>query len=163
MAKGGRPRQKSEYGLQLAEKQKIREEYGLREKQFRRYFDKGQKPENIFSLLEFRLDSIVFAGGFTPTRRMARQLISHGHMQVNGKKVTIASYQVRPGDIITVKETSAVKGIFADYEIRVKNLNPPSWLVLDKKKKELKVKSLPDIKEQIQPFNFQTVIEFYSR
>lgn len=162
MAKG-RPRQKSEYGLQLAEKQKIREEYGLRERQFRRYFDKGEKPENIFSLLELRLDSIVFAAGFTPTRRMARQLISHGHMLVNGRKVTIASYQVRTGDVITVKETSAVKGIFSDYDLRTKNFDPPSWISLDKKKKEAKVKSLPDIKEQIQPFNFQTVIEFYSR
>ena len=162
MAKG-RPRKKSEYGLQLAEKQKIRNEYGLRERQFKKYFNKGKKPDNIFSLLEYRLDSVVFRSGIGATRRMARQLVSHGHITVNGRKVTIASYQTRPGDVIEVKEASRQKGVFADYDLRMKNHEAPSWLKVDKKNKKVEVSANPNMQEQTQPFDFQTVIEFYSR
>ena|SRR3990167_8077570 len=154
---------KSEYGIQLVEKQKIRNEYGLREKQFRNYFDKGKNPNNIFILLERRLDSVIFAAGFTSTRKAARQMVNHGHVLVNGRKVTIPSFSVTEKNVIQVKERSQQKGMFADLELRTKNYSPPSWLSVDKKKLEIKLKGGPDIKEQIQPFNLQTVIEFYSR
>jgi len=158
-----RTKQKSEYGLQLQEKQKMKEEYGLREKQFRRYFDKGQKPDNIFSLLELRLDSLVYASGFTATRASARQMVSHGHVLVNGKRVTVPSYYVGSKDTVIIKENSKQKGMFADFAFRTKNHKPPSWLAVDKKKMEIKLSGRPDIKEQVTPFNFQTIIEFYSR
>ncbi|MDP4010252.1 MAG: 30S ribosomal protein S4 [Candidatus Spechtbacteria bacterium] len=163
MAQQGAPKKKSEYGLQLEEKQKIRNEYGLRERQFRGYFDKGQKPDGIFSLLESRLDSVVYASGMTSTRRMARQIVSHGHVLVNGRKMTIASHQVKIGDTISIKDPSRQKGMFSDYEARIKKYETPRWLLLDKKKMEVQKKAAPEIKEQIQPFNFQTVVEFYSR
>lgn len=158
-----RTKSKSEYGLQLQEKQKMKEEYGLRERQFRKYFDKGQKPDSIFSLLELRLDSFIYASGFSITRAAARQMVSHGHVLVNGKKVTIPSYEVRSKDVVTIKENSKHKGMFADLMLRTKSYKPPSWLVVDKKKMEIKLSGHPDIKEQVTPFNFQTIIEFYSR
>jgi len=162
MAKG-RTGAKSEYGLQLSEKQKIKREYGLREKQFRKYVDKGQNPDSIFNLLERRLDSVVFAAGLTPTRSAARQMVSHGHVMVDGRKVTIPSFRVEAKNLIQVKESSKIKGMFADFELRTKNYEPPFWLSVDKKKLEIKLKGEPDIRQQVQPFNFQTVIEFYSR
>jgi len=163
MAHQGAPKKKSEYGSQLEEKQKIRTEYGLRERQFRGYFDKGQKPDGIFSLLESRLDSILYAAGMTLTRRMARQLVSHGHVLVNGRKMTIPSYQVKIGEVVSIKDPSRQKGMFSDYEARIKKYEPPGWVLLDKNKMEVQKRSAPQIKEQVQPFNLQTVIEFYSR
>ena len=156
-------RTKSEYGTQLAEKQKIRREYGLREKQFRTYFTKGQKPPLVFSLLESRLDSVVFRAGFTITRPQARQLVNHGHITVNGKKVDIPSFSVKKGDVVAVKDGSQSKKIFDDYQQRMKKFEAPNWITLDAKKKQATAKSTPDIKEQVQPFNFQMVLEFYNR
>jgi small subunit ribosomal protein S4 len=158
-----RPRQKSEYGLQLAEKQKIRIEYGLREKQFRRYFDEGRESSRIFALLESRLDNVVFRGGLAATRPMARQMVSHGHITVNGRKVTIPSYKVKAADVIAIREGSRDAGLFAEYDIRMKKFEPPTWLLLDKAQRQLTIKGRPDMSIEIQPFNFQTVIEFYSR
>lgn len=158
-----RTKPKSEYGLQLQEKQKMKKEYGLRERQFKKYFDKGQKPDNIFSLLELRLDSLVYASGFAATRASARQMVSHGHVLVNGTRVTVPSYEGRTEDVVAIKENSKQKGMFADFALRTKSYKPPSWLVVDKKKMEIKLSGHPDIKEQITPFNFQTIIEFYSR
>ncbi|MDX1535288.1 MAG: 30S ribosomal protein S4 [Candidatus Spechtbacterales bacterium] len=162
MARRG-SRQKSEYGLQLAEKQKIRNEYGLRERQFRRYFDQGGDPAGIFTLLELRLDTLVFRSGFASTRRMARQMTSHGHITVNGRKTTVPSYSIKVGDVISVRDGSKDNGLWEEYEMRMKKHEPPSWITLDKKKREFKLNALPNIKEETQPFNFQTVIEFYSR
>lgn len=162
MARGGR-RTKSEYGLQLAEKQKIRNEYGLRERQFRAYFDKADEPAGVFSLLEARLDSIVFRAGFAITRPQARQLVSHGHITVNGRKVTIPSFRVREGDLVAIREGSRDRKVFEGYDERMEKYEAPSWLNVDRKKREAKAKGAADIKEETQPFNFQTVIEFYSR
>lgn len=155
--------QKSEYGQQLAEKQAIRGDYGLRERQFRHYFDEGKTPETIFSLLESRLDSIVFRGGLTATRPAARQLVGHGHVLVNGRRVTIPSYRVRVNDIITTKDASKTKGMLADYTLRTKNFEPPAHLSVDSKNMTIKMVAKPDLHENVQPLNFQTVIEFYSR
>ncbi len=156
-------RSKSEYGLQLAEKQKIRLEYGLREKQFRSYFNKGKEPQSVFALLEQRLDSVVFRAGLASTRPKARQMVNHGHVVVGGKKVDIPSYQVKSGSVVAISEKSKGSKLFEDYDFRMKKFEPPSWIVLDVVKKEANMKARPDIKEQRQPFNFQTVLEFYSR
>ncbi len=154
---------KSEYGQQLAEKQKIREEYGLRERQFKKYFKKGGTPENVYMLLESRLDSAVFRAGFAPTRKMARQMVSHGHIYINGGKARTPSIQVKKGDKLSVKESSRKKGLFSDYDLRMKNYEAPQWLTVNTSKMEAEIKSAPDIRESVQPMDFQSVIEFYSR
>ena len=161
--KGSSKKQKSEYGLQLEEKKNIKRDYGVRERQFKNYFDKGRKPDAIFSVLESRLDSIVFRSGIASTRSMARQIVSHGHVLVNGRKVSVPSIHVGVGDAVAVSERSKGKGVFVDYEMRIKKYEPPSWISLDKQKMQIKLLHIPDIKQQIQPHNFQTVIEFYSR
>src|SRR3989338_1273578 len=97
---------KSEYGLQLQEKQNIKKEYGLRERQFKNYFKKGKSSDQIFILLERRLDSVIFASGFAPTRKAARQIVNHGHVLVNNKKVKVRSYSLRDGDIIKIGRAS---------------------------------------------------------
>lgn len=163
MAQRGGRRTKSEYGIQLAEKQKIRNEYGLRERQFRAYFNKANDPAGVFALLEARLDSTVYRAGLAITRPQARQLVSHGHITVNGRKVTIPSFQVREGDVVAVRMGSMDAKVFNDYAERMEKFQAPSWVTVDVKKRETKVKSRADIKEETQPFNFQTVIEFYSR
>lgn len=155
--------QKSEYGLQLEEKQKLRAEYGLRERQFHNYFKKGQNASAIFILLELRLDNVLYRSGFATTRSAANQMAGHGHALVNGRRVTVPSYALHVGDKLTLREKSHNAGFFADYDMRIKKFEAPPWLLLDKDKREVSIKSMPDIKEQIQPFNFQTVVEFYSR
>jgi small subunit ribosomal protein S4 len=135
----------------------------LRERQFRRYFDEGRESSSIFALLEARLDNVVYRGGLATTRPMARQMVNHGHTTVNGRKVTIPSYRVKVGDVIATRDGSRDKGMFTEYDLRMKKFEPPVWLALEKAKREITVKARADLKEEPQPFNFQTVIEFYSR
>lgn len=159
----GSTKQKSEYGLQLAEKQTIKRDYGLRERQFKNYFEKGKNPEAIFSALESRLDSIILRSGIAFTRSMARQIVGHGHVLVNGRKINIPSARVKAGDVVSIRESSKGKGVFADYEMRIKKYEPSLWISLDKQKMQIKLLHTPSIKDQVQPYNFQTVVEFYSR
>lgn len=160
----------SEYGRQLIEKQKLRLLYGLREKQFRNYFTKAaQKKEGtgqaLVSLLERRLDNVVFRLGFATTRSHARQMVGHGHFLVNKRKVSIPSYLVKKGDIIAIKESSLdEKKLFEDTRIKLKKYETPSWLELDKEKLEGKVISLPDSEvSQDIPVEITQVVEYYSR
>lgn len=156
-------RGKSEYGMQLAEKQKVRGTYLLREKQFKNYFKRAQTPADIYTLLEYRLDSVVFRLGFAKTRGLSKQLVSHGHIMVNGRKVTIRSYKVSNGDVISIRPQSADKGVFSELDEYLKKYEVPSWLNLDKAKKEGTITSIPSIRESgIEP-NIQSVMEFYSR
>ncbi|MBL8602003.1 MAG: 30S ribosomal protein S4 [Myxococcales bacterium] len=159
----------SEYGLRLREKQKVRNIYGVLEKQFRNYFatadhTKGVTGENLLSLLERRLDNVVYRIGFAATRNEARQIVLHCHVLVNGKRVNIPSYLVKAGDRISIREKSReiarIKDSVANAESRRGNL---SWVELDKANFTGTVKTLPvreevglDIKEQL-------IVEFYSR
>ncbi|WP_333784302.1 30S ribosomal protein S4 [Thermocrinis sp.] len=165
----GRKRKLTEYGLRLMEKQKLKFLYGgIREKQFRKYFDmaskaKGNTGQVLLQLLERRLDNVVYRLGIACTRRQARQFVAHGHILVNGKVVDIPSYQVSPGDIIEVKPSSRdIPQIVQNIE----NVDPrsvPVWLELDKENFRGKVIDLPkDIQLEI-PVNIQYIIEFYSR
>ena len=165
----GRRRKLTEYGVRLMEKQKLKFLYGgLREKQFRRYFEeasrsKGNTGQVLLQLLERRLDNVVYRLGFASTRRQARQWIAHGHFLVNGRKVDIPSYRVEPGDIIEVKPSSRdIPQLLQNLE----NIDPrsvPSWLELDKENFRGKVIDLPrDIQLEV-PVNLQYIIEFYSR
>ncbi|MBY0396324.1 MAG: 30S ribosomal protein S4 [Thermoleophilia bacterium] len=161
----GRIRQ-SEYLLQLREKQKTRRFYGVLEKQFRRYYEKASRQpgitgENLLRMLELRLDNVVFRLGFASTRRQARQLVNHGHFRVNGRKVDIPSYQVRPDDIITVKPSSNAEGVIRAATETVASVAP--WLQADYDALNGKVLKYPDRTEIDTPVREQLIVELYSK
>ncbi|PIR44032.1 30S ribosomal protein S4 [Candidatus Wolfebacteria bacterium CG10_big_fil_rev_8_21_14_0_10_31_9] len=163
---GKRKKQVSEFGQQLAEKQKIVISYGLKEAQMRGVFQKALKKkesvsDTIISLLEGRLDNVVYRLGFAPSRICARQYVSHGHLLVNGRKVTIPSYQVKVGNIIKIRPESANKLIFKNVPENIKTLEAPTWLSIDKDKIEGTIRSLPYGVEI--PFDINLVVDFYSK
>ncbi|MBF0980123.1 MAG: 30S ribosomal protein S4 [Clostridiales bacterium] len=156
----------SEYGLQLREKQRAKFIYGVLEKQFRNTFSKAAKRkgitgENLLIMLEERLDNVVYRMGLSTTRREARQLVVHGHYLVNGKRVDIPSYQVKVGDIIKVKESSAKSPKFK--EIREMQVGVPGWLSVDREKLEGKVLSEPTRAEIDTPIEEHLIVELYSK
>lgn len=158
-----RQKPKSEYGLQLAEKQGLKTTYGLRERQFHRYFTQGRNPEVIFGLLERRLDNAVFRCGFTQTRKAARQLVSHGHIQVNGKNVNVASYQLSLGDVVNVHPKSVGVGALKDIVLLLRKYEPPAWIELDKEKCQGKIVGHPTADDPLIIASLKPVMEFYSR
>ncbi|MFC1700669.1 30S ribosomal protein S4 [Patescibacteria group bacterium] len=163
-----RRRQISEYGQQLAEKQKVRHSYGVSEKQFKNYFNdissqKGNKGEHLLSMLERRLDNVVFRLGWACSRRLSRQLISHGHILVNNRKVNIPSYQVRKDDLIQIKEKSKAISHFENVKAFIKKYEVPVWLSLDKNNLDGKVIDYPKIDDIGQVGEINMIIEYYSR
>lgn len=158
----------SDYGIRLQEKQKLKFLYGgLREKQFRRYFEEASKKAGntgvvLLQLLERRLDNVVYRLGFAKTRQQARQLVKHGHFTVNGKKVDIPSYRVDAGDIIEVREKSKKLAIFKENLESRDPRSIPKWLELDKENMRGKVVEIPEEIELEIPVNVQYIIEFYS-
>lgn len=162
-----RPKPKSEYGLQLMEKQKARFTYGLSEKQFANFVAKALKKENpvqsLFSSLEMRLDNTVFRAGLVKSRSQARQATSHGHITVNGRKVTIPSIALTEGDVVGIREGSSQSVLFAEVTERMKALQAPAWLKIDPEKKEAVVSGLPVFDPAEQVFDLGVVIEFYNR
>ncbi len=156
----------SDYGLQLREKQKAKRFYGLQETQFRNLFDKAERKqgitgENLLILLETRLDNVVFRLGFASSRKEARQLVSHGHFTVNGRKVNIPSYTVKPGDVIKVKEKSTNSPKFK--EVKDMTITVPSWVTVDVEKLEGKVLSIPTRAEIDTPVAEHLIVELYSK
>ena len=156
----------SDYGLQLREKQKAKRFYGLQETQFRNLFDKAARKsgitgENLLILLETRLDNVVFRLGFASSRKEARQLVNHGHFQVNGKKVNIPSYTVKPGDVIKVKEKSTNSPKFK--EVKEMTITVPSWMTVDVEKLEGKILSVPTRAEIDTPVAEHLIVELYSK
>ncbi|MBI5306489.1 30S ribosomal protein S4 [Candidatus Wolfebacteria bacterium] len=155
----------SEFGQQLLEKQKIKTVYGLKETQMRKVFQEASRKGTagqILSILEKRLDNVIFRLGFAPSRIVARQFIGHGHFTVNGKKVTIPSFRTRVGDTIAVKPSSKDLLIFKELSNIIKKHDLPDWLSIDFDKTEGKVKSLPtNIQEE--SFNVSFVVDYYSR
>lgn len=161
----GRIRQ-SEYLLQLREKQKTRRVYGVLEKQFRRYYDKANRQqgitgENLLRMLEMRLDNVVYRLGFSATRRQSRQLVNHGHFRVNGKKVDIPSYQVRPGDVVTLKQGSSAEGVVRSASELVATVAP--WLQADYDALSGTVLKAPERSEIDTPVSEQLIVELYSK
>ena len=156
----------SEYGIQLQEKQKVRFMYGLNEKQFRRTFDKASKMkgiagENFLKLLESRLDNLVYRMGLSTSRRGARQIVNHGHIEVNGNKVDIPSYICKPGDVIAVRENSKEhKAILNTIELNIKT---PAFVEFDNKKLTGKFVRLPERNELNAEINESLIVEFYNR
>ncbi len=158
----------SEYGKQLQEKQKAKFIYGLLERQFSNYMAKatqksGDTGENLFRMLETRLDNVVFRAGLTKTRQQARQLVNHAHFRVNGEKVNIPSYQVKVGDVITLREKSKNMKLFKEAAEAFKNKEQVSWIVADINAFSAKVTDLPKATDMTGEFNVKLVIEFYSR
>ncbi|MFA5360761.1 MAG: 30S ribosomal protein S4 [Candidatus Paceibacterota bacterium] len=163
-----RSRALTAYGKQLTEKQRVKLTYGIREQQFRRYvklaFKKGAStPESLAQLLESRFDNVVFRLGFASSRTAARQLTSHGHFLLNGRRHNIASTILKKGDVISIRPQSADKQPFKDIKKTMEKYNPPKYLQVDEKKMEGKVISEPDLQELQLPFDFTSIIEFYSR
>ena len=161
-----RRRKLSEYGVQLQEKQKVRYMYGLNEKQFKKTFVRASKMkgitgENLLKLLESRLDNIVYRMGLAKTRRAARQIVNHGHITVNGIKVDIPSYTVKPGDIIAVKEQSVNHP--AIKEALEATLNRPAFVEFDNNKLSGKLVRLPERSELNQEINEALIVEYYNR
>ena len=159
-------RKMSEYGLQLREKQIAKFIYGILEKQFRNTFEKASKKkgitgENLLIMLEERLDNVVYRLGLSTTRREARQLVVHRHFTVNGKIVNIPSYQVKPGDVIKVREKSQSSPKFK--EIKEMQVGVPAWLSIDREKLEGKVLADPTREEIDTPIEEHLIVELYSK
>ncbi len=160
---------KSEFGIQLNEKQKARFIYGISEKQFSNYvkeaLDKktSNAPQLIFEYLESRLDNIVYRLGFVNTRLAGRQMVSHGHIKVNGKRVNIPSMRLKMGDKVEINDRSLNKALFKDLDQRLKNSNMPSWIKFDMTKKTAEIQGKPGFVKTENMFDLNTVVEFYSR
>ncbi len=161
-------RKLSEYAVGLNEKQKLRYIYGLLERQFRRTFEiakreRGVTGERFLQLLETRLDSVVYLLGFAKSRAAARQLVNHGHVRVNGRKVDIASYTVRAGDEVEIKNTPSSRQIATRNLEESRARNVPGWLTLNAEAYKGVVNRLPAREEMEQGINEQLIVEFYSR
>jgi small subunit ribosomal protein S4 len=160
--------QKSEYGRQMMEKQKARFSYGISGTQFTNYVKKalsipGDNAKNLMRILEGRLDNAVLRVGFAKSRAAARQMVSHGHIKVNGTIVTVPSYSVRIGDIITIREGSRNKPLFAKLEEELKLVKVPAWISFEAEKKEAKIAGEPTIDMSELLFDVRQVLEFYTR
>ncbi|MEM7386821.1 MAG: 30S ribosomal protein S4 [Verrucomicrobiota bacterium] len=161
-------RKKSEYAVALGEKQKLRFQYGVLEKQFRRYFQEAQRRrgvtgEILLQLLELRLDNVIYRLGLGNTRDAARQMVGHGHILVNGKRVNVPSYQVRPGDEIGVRDKPKSQQLGMRALDLTQAVTPPEWVAVDRDKLTGKVLREPT-REEIDPLvNEQLVVELYSR
>lgn len=166
--KNYRRRALSEFGIQLLEKQKLKFTYGISEKQLRRYLDAAKQSKDatgniLLSRLERRLDNVIYKSGFAGSINISRQLVSHSHFLVNGKKTNISSYQVKIGDIISIKPQSRSKQIFFDLFNKLRKYEVPSWLEVDKKILEIKIKNEPKNENLPKNFNINLIIDFYSR
>ena len=165
----GQARKKvSEYGLQLREKQRARRVYGVLEGQFRTYFDKADRQkgitgENLLVLLERRLDNVVYRLGFAASRTQARQLVRHRHFTVNGKRVDIPSYQIKPGDVIQVKETSKQSPLIKEIAEAVTTKTTPAWLEVQAEEMIGKIVRYPNRDEIDTPIQEHLIVELYSR
>ncbi|AWZ49510.1 30S ribosomal protein S4 [Hathewaya limosa] len=156
----------SNYGLQLREKQKAKRIYGVLEKQFRKYYEKAEKQrgitgENLLRLLEMRLDSVVYKLGYGNSRKEARQLVTHGHFLVNGKKVNIPSYNLKANDVISVCEKSRGTELFKIFNENPKTL--PSWIEANAANFEAKVVAIPTREDIDVPVNETLIVELYSK
>jgi len=167
-SKGQSRRKVTEYGLQLREKQRARRIYGILERQFRRYFDvaerqKGITGENLLRLLERRLDNVVYRVGFANSRAEARQLVRHGHLTVNGRRVSIPSYLVKISDIIEIAPGSKEQARFAELAETAAHKTLPPWLEVDLEKMRVRVQGFPSREDIDTPVKEHLIVELYSR
>ncbi len=161
-------KKKSDYGIMLAEKQKLRFQYGVLERQFRAYYAEaarrgGVTGDILLQLLELRLDNVIYRLGLSNTRAGARQFVNHGHITVNGRKVNIASYSCRPGDKIGISSKAASRQLAARNLELTQIVVVPDWLVFDRDQLEGSVARLPEVAEIAPIVNVQQIVELYSR
>ncbi len=166
--KGQRPGGISDFKRQLIEKQKMRFSYGLSEKQLRKYVDEAiiksaQPIPYLVSKLEMRLDNVAYRLGLAKTRQMARQMVSHGHITVNGKKFTVPSHQVKLGDVVSVREGSKNAALFENFAEKHEGAGIPAWLKFDAKQMKGSVIGIPDYEPAETLFDLEQVLEYYSR
>jgi len=166
----GRKRRRglTEYGTQLAEKQKLKKIYGVKETQLKKYFKEAAKARGVatnilLTKLETRMDNVIFRLGLVESRAKARQIVSHGHILLNNRRVNIPSIHVKKGDLIKIKKSSLNKPLFSNLETKLKKYNPPTWLSLDKKELAASVLALPSAEEMEIPADLQMIVEYYSR
>jgi small subunit ribosomal protein S4 len=156
------------YGVQLREKQKVKRIYGVLEDQFRRYFEQAERTrgitgETLLQLLERRLDNVAYRLGFATSRAQARQLVRHGHLTVNGRKVDIPSYSLKPGDVVAVRQSSQKSAAILHALEEVKGRGVPEWLQVEAERMTAKIGSIPT-REQINlPVQEQLIVELYSK
>lgn len=160
-------RKESVYGIQLKEKQKLKINYGLTERQMRRLVKKARRSKlttgnRMLQLLESRLDNVVFRSGFAPTMPSARQLVNHGHFMVNGRRVDIASYQVRPGDVLSLRERSQKLDVIKTA-LEMPSLTCPEWLEVDQAERTAKISKEPSEESVPFPVDVQLVVEYYAK
>ncbi len=165
---GARRRKPTEYGLQLREKQKARRIYGVLERQFRRHFEDATKSvgatgDRLIQILESRLDNVVYRMGFASNRNKARQFVNHGHFTVNGRKLSIPSAMLKPGDLVAVKENSRALAYFKDLTEDMASRDVASWVEVDPKNLSGKLMRLPGAQEAQPILNEQLIVEHYSR
>lgn len=163
-----RRKKMSDFGRQLLEKQKAKYTYGVSERQFVGYVSKaraatGNPGEKLFKLLENRLDNVVFRMGLVRSRAFARQAVAHGHITVNGRKLTIPSYQVKIGDKIAIRPGSRDNGIFRELTEKMKEYTAPAWILVDPSTGDGEIKGEPLVKEGEPILQFSSILEFYSR
>jgi small subunit ribosomal protein S4 len=163
----GRVRE-SEYLLQLREKQKAKRFYGILEKQFRSYYEeadrsKGITGEELLRICETRLDNVVYRSGLAMNRPMARQLVNHGHLEVNGRKVNVPSYRVRPGDVVTVRGRSRTMGRIVENTSYAEGREIPDWLGANLKEMAIEVRAFPERDQMDVPVQEQLIVEYYSK
>ena len=161
-------RKVSGYAVQLREKQKVKQMYGMLEAQFRLYFEKAERAKGVTGeilliMLERRLDNALYRVGFASSRDQARQMVRHNFFMINGKKVNIPSYQIKPGDIINLKEKNVKNTVIADNLEGAVRRGLPSWLELDQTKFQCVVKALPNRDEITMPIQEQLIVELYSK
>ncbi len=164
----GQRRKPSEYAIQLNEKQKAKFIYGVLEKQFRKYFvlaekEKGVTGENLLSLLERRLDNVIFRLGFADTRRQARQIVTHGHVCINGKRVDIPSYIVKPGETVSIKDGASAAAWIKDVAERNASRIVPKWINADKEALAGSIVDLPKRDDIDYEINETLIVELYSK
>ncbi len=165
--RGGKP--KSAFGMQMNEKQKARLTYGITEKQFKNYVKRvleegiGNQNDALFEALETRLDNVVYRLGFATTRRGARQMVSHGHIKVNGKRVTVPSFRVAKGDKVTIRKESEGKALYRDLDERIKTVSTPTWIAFDIKSKEATIQGAPKAVPAELLFDLGAIFEYYRR
>jgi small subunit ribosomal protein S4 len=159
----------TEYGLRLREKQRLKRLYGVSEKELKKYFSQAKKnvgntETELLRLLEARLDNVIYRAGFALSRTMARQMINHGHFLINGRKVNIPSYQVKMGQVITLKEKSRFKNKIADILASNKGkIEPPAWIFVDEKAFSIKIVKKIEPEDLPKEINTKFIVEFYSR
>ncbi len=165
---GRRPRRKSRYGVQLQEKQDLKQMFGIREEQLKRYYKEarrhtGQTGPEIVVLLERRLDNAIYRAGFAQTRPQARQMATHRLFTVNGRPVDIPSHLLRPGDIVMVRPSKKKASYFTNFEKRLQNMRPPSWITLAPKEYAFRVETLPTYEEANVGVDMRSIVEYFAR